>query len=704
LAAFVPDKNRKGRCVPADNILLQDWDTPFKMPPFGAIRDDDFLPAFEAAMQRHLDATADIAGNPEEPSFANTVEALERADRGLETVSAVFFNIASADTNDERQRLERLISPMLSNHGMAIFTDAKLSARIEALFKAQSGLGLNTEQCQLLEYYRKSFVRAGAGLHEAQKTRLKEISARLSELHTAFAQNVLAAERAFQLVLETEEDLKGLPDFVRNAAAEAAAARGAPGKYVITLARASIEPFLEFSERRDLRERAYKAYSARGEMAGDTCNSPLIQEIVALRAERAELLGFDSFAAFQIADAMAKTPSQARSLLEKVWARAKPKAEKERAAFEAIAQSEGHNEPLAAWDWHFYARKRRAAEFSIDAAELMGYFGLENMIAAVFETAHRLFGLSFKELDGIPVYHPDVRVWEVMDRSGKVIALFLGDYFHRPSKRSGAWMGSFRRQERLDGDILPIIVNVLNLTKPPAGSPALLSLDGARTLFHEFGHALHGLLSNVTYGSLSGTCVDRDFVELPSQLFENWLLQPETLNRFARHAETGEPIPQALVDRVLAARTFNQGFATAEYTASALFDLDIHEAPLAEADDAATFEKRLRGRIGMPDAIALRHRPAHFQHIFAGNGYAAGYYTYLWAEVMEADAFGAFEEAGDIFDPAVAERLHRYIYSSGGTMKPDDAYRAFRGRDPSVDPLMEKRGLADSAEVQRSGG
>jgi peptidyl-dipeptidase Dcp len=674
------------------------------MPPFEAIRDDDFLPGFEAAMQRHLAAIADIAGNPEAPSFANTIEAIERADRALDTVCSVFFNVASADTNGERQRIERLVSPMLSNHSMTILTNEKLFARIEALFKAQSGLALNAEQAQLLENYHKSFLRAGAGLDEAQKARLKAISARLSELNTAFAQNVLAAETAFQLVLETEEDLKGLPDFVRSAAAEAAAARSAAGKYVITLARASIEPFLEFSERRDLREKVYKAYSARGEMPGDTCNSPLILEIVTLRAERANLLGFDSYAAFQIADAMAKTPLQARTLLETVWASAKLKAEKERAAFEAIAQSEGHNERLAAWDWHFYARKRREAEFNIDAAELMGYFELENMIAAAFETAHRLFGLSFKERSGIPVYHPDVRVWEVMDRSGKVIALFLGDYFHRPSKRSGAWMSSLRRQERLDGQVHPIIVNVLNLTKPPAGSPALLSLDGARTLFHEFGHALHGLLSNVTYGSLSGTNVDRDFVELPSQLFENWLLQPETLNRFARHAQTGEPIPAALMERVLAARTFNQGFATAEYTASALFDLDIHETPPAEGGDVAAFERRLRARIGMPDAIALRHRPAHFQHIFAGSSYAAGYYTYLWAEVMEADAFGAFEEAGDIFAPAVAERLHRYIYSTGGAMKPDEAYRAFRGRDPSVEPLMEKRGLTGSSGVQVSGG
>ncbi len=683
----------------SQNILLQDWQTPFEMPPFEAIRDEDFLPAFEEAMRLHLAEVNEIAESPAEPSFANTVEALERAGRALEKASAVFFNLAAADTNAERQRIEREISPKLSLHAMAILTNPKLFARIAKLFENAGELGLNAEQAQVLENYHKKFVRAGAKLGEAQKTRLKEIEARLSGLQTAFAQNVLADEKPFQLVLEGEDDLKGLPDFVRQAAAEAAAARGLPGKHVITLSRASIEPFLEFSGRRDLREKAHTAFIARGQTDGATDNRPLIGEILTLRAERAKLLGFETYAAFQIGDAMAKTPENARSLMEDVWQHAKVKAEKERAALQAIAQSEGYNEPLAAWDWHYYAEKRRSALFSIDGAELMPYFELNNMIAAVFETASRLFGLSFKEVSGVPVYHEDVRVFEVTDRTGKLIALFLGDYFHRPSKRSGAWMSGFREQERLDREVLPIIVNVLNFTKAPQGSPSLLSLDDARTLFHEFGHALHGTLSDVTYRSLSGTSVDRDFVELPSQLFENWLLQPDTLARFARHAGTGQPMPHHLVERVIAARKFNQGFATAEYTASALFDLDIHEQAEPQAIDPAAFEESLRARIGVPDAIALRHRPSHFQHIFAGSSYAAGYYTYLWAEVMEADAFGAFEEAGDIFDPGVAERLHKYIYSSGGKMKPDEAYRAFRGRDPSPAPLMEKRGLTpDQAE------
>jgi peptidyl-dipeptidase Dcp len=578
---------------------------------------------------------------------------------------------------------------------MAVLTNPKLFARIEALHEAADTLGLTPEQRRLLEKYYRRFVRAGALLDEAGKARMTEIGARLAELHTAFSQNVLAAEKSFQLVLKSEEDLKGLPEFVRKAAAQAARDRGLPGEYVITLSRASIEPFLEFSERRDLRRKAYEAYVARGEEAASD-NRPLIQEILALRSELAKLLGFKTYADYQIDDAMAKTPASARELLERVWRGAKLRADKERETLASMAQAEGHNEPLAAWDWHHYTEKRRKAEFDIDGAALKPYFELNNMIAAAFDTAGRLFGLSFKERSDMPVYHPDVRVWEASNREGRVIALFMGDYFQRPSKRSGAWMSGFRKQERLNGEILPIIVNVLNFTKGGEGAPTLLSLDDARTLFHEFGHALHGLLSDVTYGSLSGTSVDRDFVELPSQLFENWLLRPEVLNRFARHTETGEPIPKRLVEKLLAARKFNQGFATAEYTASAMFDLDIHEAGSPGAPDTAEFEQELRARIGMPEAIALRHRPPHFQHIFAGSGYAAGYYTYLWAEVMEADAFEAFEEAGDVFDPAVAERLRRFVYSSGGAMKPDEAYRAFRGHDPSVEPLIEKRGLHDT--------
>ncbi len=677
-------------------VLLQEWKTPFGVPPFHEIQDDQFVPAFEEAMRRHRREIDEIADNPDEPTFDNTIEALERAGRALRTVSAVFFNLASADTNDVRQSIERTISPELSKHGMAIVTNPKLFQRIARLFEARSTLGLTGEQAQLLENYHKSFVREGARLDERGKARLTEIGARLSELYTSFAQNVLSDEKALHLVLEGEDDLKGLPDFVRQAAARAAEERGFPGKHVITVSRASIEPFLEFSERRDLREKIYKAYIARGKLPGATDNRGLIKEILALRAESARLLGYENYALYRIDDAMAKTPANARDLLEKVWRGAKPKAESERHLLQSLLQSEGGNEPLAAWDWHHYAEKYRNAEYSIDGAALKQYFQLDAMIEAAFDTAGRLFGLTFKERFDVPVYHPDVRVWDVIDRDGKVTALFLGDYYHRPSKRSGAWMSSFRDQERLDGEVLPIILNVMNFTKGGNGAPSLLSLGDARTLFHEFGHALHGLLSNVTYGSLSGTSVDRDFVELPSQLFENWLMQPEVLRRFARHAETGEPIPEDLIAKIHAARTFNQGFATVEYTASALFDLGVHEddGMGAREMDVDAFESAIREQIGMPGEIALRHRPSHFQHIFAGSGYAAGYYTYLWAEVMEADAFNAFEERGDIFDRDVADRLHKFVYSSGGTLKPHEAYRNFRGREPSVEPLLEKRGLA----------
>ena len=460
--------------MPAETILLQDWETPFEMPPFAAIRDEDFMPAFQEAMMLHLAEVEKVASNAETPSFANTIEALERAGRSLQKVSSVFFNLASSDTNDERQKIEREISPVLSKHGMAVLTNPKLFARIEALHEAADTLGLTSEQRRLLEKYYRRFVRAGALLDEAGKARMTEIGARLAELHTAFSQNVLAAEKSFQLVLKAGEDLKGLPEFVRQAAAQAARDRGLPGEYVITLSRASIEPFLEFSERRDLRKKAYEAYVARGEEAASD-NRPLIQEILALRSELAKLLGFETYADYQIDDAMAKTPASARELLERVWRGAKLRADKEREALASMAQAEGHNEPLAAWDWRHYTEKRRKAEFDIDGAALKPYFELNNMIAAAFDTGRRLFGLSFRERGDMPVYHPDVRVWEVSNREGRVIALFMGDYFHRPSKRSGAWMSSFRKQERLNGETLPIIVNVLNFTKGGEGAPTLLS-------------------------------------------------------------------------------------------------------------------------------------------------------------------------------------------------------------------------------------
>jgi peptidyl-dipeptidase Dcp len=539
-------------------------------------------------------------------------------------------------------------------------------------------------------------VRAGAALETSAQDRLASINERLASLSTQFGQNVLADERAYALLLE-ESDLDGLPDFARAAARAAAQERGASGKYAITLARSSCETFLQFSERRDLREKVFQAWIKRGESGGATDNRALIAEMVALRTERAKFLGFDSYADYRLDDQMAKTPAAARELLDDVWVRARAKAQVERDALQKMVTDEGRNFALAAWDWRYYAERRRKAEFDLDEAEIKPYFQLDKMIAAAFATAHRLFGLAFTPVD-VPLHHPDARAFEVTDAGGNHVGLFIGDYFARPSKHSGAWMNSLRDQERLRGEISPVILNICNFSKPEAGEPALLSFDDARTLFHEFGHALHGLLSNVTYPLLAGTAVPGDFVELPSQLFEHWLEVPEILQTYARHAKTGEPMPKALLDKILATRNFNQGFATVEYTACALVDLDLHglnDASEARALDVTEFEKRDLARIAMPPEIAMRHRLPHFQHLFSG-GYAASYYSYMWSEVLDADAFAAFEETGDPFDPATARRLREFIYGAGNLRDPAEAYKAFRGRLPAVDALLKKRGLLDA--------
>jgi len=502
------------------------------------------------------------------------------------------------------------------------------------------------------------------------------------------------------LLMLEEGDLAGLPDFARAAARAAAQERGQPGKYAITLARSSCESFLQFSSRRDLREKIFQAWIKRGENGGATDNRALIAEMVSLRAERAKLLGFKTYADYRLDDQMAKTPQAARKLLDEVWGRARAKAHAERDALQTMITEEGGNFALAPWDWRYYAEKLRKAKFDLDEAEIKPYFQLDKMVEAAFETARRLFGLTFTPVS-VPLYHPDARAWEVNDKSGRHVGLFIGDYFARGSKHSGAWMTSLRDQEKLQGDVRPIILNVCNFSKPAPTEPALLSFDDARTLFHEFGHALHGLLSNVTHPLLAGTSVPSDFVELPSQLYEHWLEVPEILQKYARHAATSDPMPKALLDRLLATRTFNQGFATVEYTACALVDLDIHALPDAGKLDVSKFEKDDLDRIHMPAEIVMRHRLPHFQHLFSGGGYAAGYYSYMWSEVLDADAFEAFEETGDAFDPATAQRLRDFIYGAGNLRDPAEAYKAFRGRLPAVDALLKKRGL-DSAPALAS--
>ena len=679
----------------SQNPLLAAWTGPFGLPPLPAIKPEHFRPAFDAALARHRAELDAISANAEPPSFDNTIVALEKGGRDLERVANVFFVLAGADTGDAIEAVEREISPLLARHSNAMYLDRALYARIADLYAGRDTLGLNAEQARVLDRYHTRFVRAGGALDKPEQDRLAAINERLASLGTQFGQNVLADEKAYALLLE-EGDLAGLPDFARAAAKAAAEERGQPGKYAITLARSSCESFLQFSARRDLREKIFQAWIKRGENGGATDNRALIAEMVALRAERAKLLGFATYADYRLDDQMAKTPAAARKLLDEVWGRARAKAAAERDALQKMIAQEGGNFALAPHDWRYYAEKLRKEKYDLDEAEIKPYFQLDKMVEAAFETAHRLFGLSFTPVS-VPLYHPDARAFEVTDKAGGHVGLFIGDYFARGSKHSGAWMTSLRDQEKLVGEVRPVILNVCNFSKPAAGEPALLSFDDARTLFHEFGHALHGLLSNVTYPLLAGTSVPSDFVELPSQLYEHWLEVPEILQKYARHARTGEPMPKALLDRLLATRTFNQGFATVEYTACALVDLDIHALPNAAKLDVSQFEKDDLDRIHMPAEIVMRHRLPHFQHLFSGGGYAAGYYSYMWSEVLDADAFEAFEETGNAFDSATAQRLRDFIYSAGNLRDPAEAYKAFRGRLPAVDALLKKRGLADAS-------
>ena len=674
-----------------DNPFFAAWDTPFGLPPFERIRPEHFPPAFDRAMAEHNAEIATITGSAEAPSFANTIEALERGGRLLDRVSRVFSNLDSSNTNDALEAIARDYAPKLAQHQTQIALNERLFERISELHARRETLGLAADQLRLVERWHRRLVRSGALLSADQKARMAAIVERLAVLHTLFGQNVLHDERDWQLVLD-EADLAGLPDFARVAAAQAAAERGIVGRWAVTLARSSAEPFLTFSSRRDLRRSLWEAWTARGTHQGANDNRPLIQEIVALRAEQALLLGYDNFAAYRLDDSMAKTADAVESLLLQVWSPATDKARAELAELESVARSEGLNEPIEPWDWRYYAEKVRQAQYDLDEAEVKPYFVLDNMVQAAFDTARRLFGLTFRERSDLPVYHPAVRVWEVRDNAGGHVGLFLHDNFARPGKRSGAWSSRYRDQETLDGEVAPIVVNNNNFSK---GEPTLLSFDDALTLFHEFGHGLHSLLSRVRYRSQSGTAVRRDFVEFPSQIFEHWMAAPETLRSYARHYQTGQPMPEQLLRRLLAAHTFNQGFATVEYTGSALLDLDLHREPSPQRLDLAKFEREFLDRISMPREVGLRHRPAHFQHLFAGGGYAAGYYAYLWAEVLDADGYAAFTETGNLFDPELAARL-KDIYSAGDTLDPMELYRAFRGRDPKIAALLAQRGLTVS--------
>ncbi len=669
------------------NPLLASWTTPFGAPPFDQIKPEHFAPAFATAMATHLEEIDAIGADPSPPDFTNTIEALQRSGRALGRVGAVFSNLVVSLGGPALEALDREMSPKLAQHGMRVALDPAVFARVDQLHRRRGTLDLAEDQRRLLDRTHLGFVRSGAALAPDAKARMTAISERLAVLHTAFGQNVLHDEKAWHLPL-TEADLDGLPQFVRDGAAQAAAERGLPG-FAVTLSRSLIDPFLTFSARRDLRQVAYQAWIARGTHPGEHDNRVLIPEILALRAERAKLLGYPDFAAFRLADTMAGSQPAVEALLAEVWEPAKHKASVERDRLLAVARSEGFNGALAPWDWRYYAEKVRLADYALDETELKPFFVFDNIQRAAFDTATRLFGVSFTARPDVPVYHPDVQAYEVRDANGHV-GVFLSDPYARADKRSGAWMSSYRDQETLDGPVSPIIVNNNNFAK---ATPTLLSFDDAETLFHEFGHALHGLLSQVRYPGQSGTSVRRDFVELPSQIYEHWIGLPETLRHYALHHGTGETLPDALIERLLAARGFNQGFGTVEYTASALVDMALHSHPDPASLDMETFEADYLASIGMPAEIGFRHRPAHFQHLFAGGGYAAGYYAYLWAEVLDADGFEAFTDVNDPFDPEIAARL-RTVLAAGDTRDPMELYTAFRGRAPSTAALLRSRELA----------
>ncbi|MEV8465772.1 M3 family metallopeptidase [Fluviibacterium sp. DFM31] len=669
------------------NPLLAPWDTPFDLPPYDTIRDEDFAPAVETALDEGRAAIKAITDQADAPTFANTIEALECADETLGRVLGAFYAVAGADATPAREDLMRVFSPKLAAYGSEITMNADLFARIETLWQARDTLELTEEQARVLMLTRRGFVRAGAQLEGAARSRLGEIKERLASLGTQFTQNLLADERDWFLPL-AEADLEGLPDFVKATARAAGAERGQDGP-VVTLSRSLIVPFLQFSPRRDLRQKAFAAWVARGANGGETDNRAVAAEILKLREERAALLGYDSFAAYKLETEMAETPDAVRELLMAVWEPARAMAEADADVLTGMMRADGINGDLEPWDWRYYAEKRRKAEHDLDEAEVKPFLQLDRMIEAAFSCAHRLFGIEARPVD-VPLYHPDCRAWEIT-RDGEHLALFIGDYFARASKRSGAWCSAMRSQQKLAGNIRPVVINVCNFAKPEAGQPALLSYDDARTLFHEFGHALHQMLSDVTYESISGTSVARDFVELPSQLYEHWLEVPEVLAEFATHADTGAPMPADMLDRLLKAKNFDQGFATVEYVASALVDLAFHEGSAPE--DVMQRQAEVLTDIGLPRAIPMRHASPHFAHVFSGDGYSSGYYSYMWSEVMDADAFEAFEDAGDAFDPATAQALHDHVLSRGGSVDAKALYTRFRGRLPGVEALLKGRGL-----------
>ncbi|WNG37961.1 M3 family metallopeptidase [Archangium violaceum] len=678
----------------ATNPLLAKWSGPYGgVPAFDQVKVEHFKPALEASIEENRREIAAIANNPDAPTFENTIAALEDAGRTYNDVGTIFGIWSSSMNGPEFQAIEREMAPKLAAFADEIAQNEKLFQRVEAVYNSPDKAKLTPEQQRLVWVHYTGLVRSGAKLDAAAKKRLADINQRLASLYTDFSQNVLADEENYVVVLESEADLAGLPESVRTGAAAAAESRGMPGKWVITNTRSSMEPFLTYSSRRDLREKVWRNYVNRGDNGDTRDNNKLITEILKLRAERAKLLGYATHAHWRLENTMAKTPERAMVLMEAVWTPAVARVREEVADMQAIANKEGAKLKIEPWDYRYYAEKVRKAKYDLDENEVKPYLQLEKLREGMFWVAGELFGFSFTPVSNVPVFHPDVRVWEVKDKaSGKHVGLWYFDPYARPGKRSGAWMNAYRNQERFKGEISTIVSNNSNFMKGKPGEPVLISWTDAQTLFHEFGHALHGLASNVTYPTLSGTSVARDYVEFPSQLLEHWLSTPEVLNTYAVHYQTGKPIPAALVAKIEKAATFNQGFGTIEYLSSALVDMKLHLAGDKTIDPDA-FERDTLGALGMPKEIVMRHRTPQFGHVFAGDGYSAGYYSYLWSDTLTADAYEAFTEGKGAYDRDVAERLRKHVFSVGNTVDPAEAYRSFRGKEAGTDALMRKRGF-----------
>jgi len=703
---FIVSCQQKSKMDPNINPFFQEWNTPYEVPPFLDIKDEHYMPAYQKGMKENLEEIDEIVNNPEAPTFANTIEELERSGKLLSKVGRVFSNLASSNTNPKLQELQRDLSPMLSAHYDKISLNEGLFNRVDAIWQNRENLDLTREQIKLLNDTRKGFVRSGALLSEDQKERISEINSKISGLTTTFGQNLLAETNGFELILEVT-DLDGLSDGVIAAAADAASQKMDSAesdeekdkykdKYVFTPHRSSMYPFLTESTQRDLREKLYNSYVMRGDNNNDTDNKEIAAQIAKLRAERAQIMGYKTHAHFILDDNMLKTPEEVYDLLYKLWKPAVKRAKVEVADMQAVADSEGHDFKVAAWDWWHYSEKVRKEKYDLDESAIKPYLSLDNVLQGVFNTTNKLWGLNFTEIFDIDLYHPDARIWEVTDKDGSHLGVFIGDYFTRSNKRGGAWMSSFKGQSNLDGRERPIVVNVCNFPAPVGDDPALLSFDNVVTLFHEFGHAMHGTLTDVKYGSMAGTSGPRDFIELPSQLLEHWASEPQVLKSFATHYETGEPISDELIEKLLNASKFNQGFINTEYLAASLLDMDWHTISADdELKDANKFESESMKKVGLIGEIAPRYRTTYFAHIFSG-GYSSGYYSYVHAAVLDSDAFEAFKEAGDVFDPDLSSRLRSSIYSMGSTEEAMDLFVGFRGRKPVIEPLLKVRGLDGS--------